>query len=90
MGKMQTTLGTKVSLRVACPASSFCAESVGRTVQSFISAVAAIDMSRPSSVVGKLNFVRDALAQFSSDQACSTNQAAAYALLIAKVLKEDV
>lgn len=62
MGKMQTTFWTRASLRVSCPALFFCAELVGRTAQSFISAVAPVDMSQPSSVDGKLNFVGDALA----------------------------
>lgn len=65
-------------------------ELVEKTTQPFISAISDIDVSQAVHFDGKMLFVGDALMPFRPHIACSTNQAALNALLLEKLLKNEI
>ena len=66
------------------------AELVSKTKEPFISSIVDIGVSQPSFYGGKILFVGDALVAFRPHVACSTNQAALDAMLVAKLLNSEI
>ena len=66
------------------------AELIEKTTQPFLSAISDIDVSQAVMCGGKILFVGDALVPFRPHLACSTNQAALNALLVAQLLNGEI
>ena len=90
IGKMQSRVWEQQCAKARQILPSAFAELVEKTMQPFVSAISDINVSKAVMGDGKILIVGDSLMPFRPHVACSTNQAAFNALLLAQMLKGEI